>query len=82
MMPVSPYPYMGYKKIAYLEPYSNKVFVGYLNFMKMLQCSIIAARCGIAMKKGEKKACEEYKRAFKEMTSIEFWERYLDIDNK
>ena len=79
-MPLSPYAYFGYRKIAYVEPYTNNVFVGKRSIGKMLGCCMICIRCGIAMHKGRKKAAERYRKAFGEMTSMRFWERYLGID--
>lgn len=78
-MPSSPYPYFGYRKIAYVEPYTNNVYVGKRSFGKMAGCTAICLRCALAMHKNRSKAVEEYKRHFKHMTSIAFWKKYLDI---
>ena len=75
----APYNYFGYKKVAYVDPYSQKVYVGKRNIFLIIK--IMVGCIGIQRKLNRgMQVIEEYKKAFHEMTSIEFWDGYLEIE--
>ena len=75
----SPYNFFGYKKIVYVEPYTNKIFVGKRNLIKMVECAAICFKCGVAVAIRHKKAEKEYKKKFPELITADFWNKYLDL---
>ena len=75
----APYNYFGYKKVAYVDPYSQKVYVGKRNIFLIIKNMVGCVGIQRRLNKG-RQIIEEYKKAFHEMTSIEFWDGYLEIE--
>ena len=67
------------KKAVVFEPYGHKSYIGVKNYRKLFNCLMIALRCMRRLSSEGEKVSLMYREKFAEMTSVEFWEKYLGL---
>lgn len=79
--PIGVWPYELYRKkrILLFDPDSKKGISVRKSYLKAAKGLVIYAKMLIHLRKSYKKVCKEYRKRFKELTTWDFWEKYLEI---
>lgn len=69
------------KKVLYYEPDTGKGFVCRRSYKELFDFikSMYDIHC--IMRKSYDKAAKEYRKRYKELTNLDFWKQYLDLED-